>query len=206
MADITPAGWVTISLVLLVGLLLLLSQTRKLRTRDWVEIGILLALAFALKYLSTLVIPNFRIWAQGGSITLASMAPLFYLGLRRGWVVGAMAGIVFGLFDFLLAPFFFHPVQFLLDYPLAFGLLGGLAGAFRKPFWLGILLGGLGRLFCHFLSGVIFFSSYAPPGWNVWLYSLAYNASYMLPEIVISTMVMAIVWPRLKWTDAETGH
>jgi thiamine transporter len=53
---------------------------------------------------------------------------------------------------------------------------------------------------------VIYFSSYAPSGWNVWLYSLAYNASYMLPEIVISTMVMAIVWPRLKWTDAETGH
>ena len=198
--EIGTVGWISFGAAFLFGLILILFQIRGLKTRDWVEIGIMLALCFALKFISKQLIPSFRIWAQGGSITLASMVPIFYLALKRGWAVGAFAGIIYSLYDFLLAPYFYHPAQFFLDYPIAFGLLG-LTGLFKRNYALSITLGGLGRLFAHFLSGVIFFASYAPEGWNPWLYSLAYNSSYMVPEILISVYVMSLVWPRLKWAQ-----
>jgi thiamine transporter len=204
MDQIGSIGWITLIASLLVGVALLLSRLRDFKTRDWAELGMMLALAFALKFFSFQFFGWLRIWPNGGAITLASMVPIFYLALRRGWVVGVFAGILFGLFDFLLNPFFFHPVQFLLDYPLAFGALG-LAGLWRKKYIVGIVVGGLARLTCHLLSGVIFFASYAPAGWNPWLYSLAYNASYMVPEILISVGVMALIWPRLRWVS-EAAH
>lgn len=202
--DIGTAGWLSFVGALIGGILLVLFQVKKLKTRDWVEIGVMLALAFALKFISKQLIPSFRVWAQGGSITIASMVPIFYLSLKRGWAVGAFAGVIFGLYDFLLSPYFYHPAQFFLDYPIAFGLLG-ISGLFQKNFALGITFGGLARLFSHFLSGVIFFASYAPAGWNAYLYSLAYNSSFMLPEILISVYVMTLLWPRLKWVQAGSG-
>jgi len=85
-----------------------------------------------------------------------------------------------------------HPVQFLLDYPVAFGALG-LAGLFRGTPWLGVVVGGAGRFVAHFLSGVVFFAQYAPRGTSPWTYSAAYNGSYMLPEVVVSVVLTLLV-------------
>jgi thiamine transporter len=197
MEQIDTLGWITLAVSLLAAVALILSQIRKLKTRDWAELGIMLALAFALKFFSLQFFSWLRLWPNGGAITLASMVPIFYLALRRGWAVGCFAGILFGLFDFILEPYFFHPIQVLLDYPLAFGVLG-VAGLWPKRYALGIVVAGLLRLLCHVLSGVVFFSSYAWPGWNPWFYSLVYNASYMVPEILISVGVMILLWPRLR--------
>ena len=65
------------------------------------------------------------------------------------------------------------------------GTVLGAAGFFRKNFLSGILAGGLLRYLCAFLSGVIFFAEYAPEGQSPFVYSLLYNASYMVPEILI---------------------
>jgi thiamine transporter len=92
-------------------------------------------------------------------------------------------------------------VQLLLDYPLAFGVLG-LAGLF-KPTVRGAILGAtvavLARFFCHFLSGVVFFASYAPDGWNPFVYSAAYNAAYLVPSLGIAIVVVVVL---LKALDA----
>ena len=94
-----------------------------------------------------------------------------------------------------------HPLQLLLDYPLAFGVLG-LAGLF-KPTVRGAILGAtvavLARFFCHFLSGVVFFASYAPDNWNPFLYSAAYNAAYLVPSLLIAVVVVVVL---LKALDA----
>ena len=59
----------------------------------------------------------------------------------------------------------------------------------------------LGRLIAHVLSGVVFFASYAE-GKNVWLYSLGYNGTYMVPEMVVTSILLlplALVFkPRQK--------
>ncbi|HXL03879.1 MAG TPA: energy-coupled thiamine transporter ThiT [Bacillota bacterium] len=162
------------------------------------EIGVTVALSMILSMISIYRMP------QGGSISL-EMLPIFYVALRSGGGVGIMTGLTFGLLKLLLGPFVVHPLQLILDYPLAFAFLG-LAGFFRRYQVLGIILGGLGRFAMHVISGAVFFATYAPEGTNVWVYSATYNASYMVPELIISIVVMLILGlgPRTR-TSSRRG-
>ena len=175
------------------------------RVRVLAESAVMIALATILNSIKIFTFP------EGGSVTLGAMIPILFLALRRGTKVGMVAGAVFGIIDVYFEPFIYNPVQFLLDYPFAYGALGlaGLlagrvnraaAGGTRlSPALWSVVAVGLGifsRFVCHFLSGLIFFASYAPPGENPALYSAIYNASYLLPEFVISAFVMSILVSR----------
>lgn len=129
---------------------------------------------------------------QGGSVTAASMLPLLVLALRRGPRLGMLAGAVYGLIQLWIEPVVVHWAQVVLDYPLAFALLG-LAGWFGRRPYAGVVAGITGRLASHVVSGVIFFAAYAPAGTNVWAYSLAYNATYLVPEMGLSLVVMFLL-------------
>jgi thiamine transporter len=59
----------------------------------------------------------------------------------------------------------------------------------------------LARFLCHFVSGVAFFDSYAPEGWNPYLYSAAYNAGYLVPSLVIALVVVAVLLRTLEGTQ-----
>ena len=146
------------------------------------EITIFVALATALSYIKIFTLP------QGGSVTAASMVPILWLALRRGAKVGIFAAMVYGVIQLMVEPFIVNPVQVLLDYPIAFGSLG-LAGFFQKRPFLGINVGVLGRFAAHFVSGIVFFASYAPAGMPPAIYSAIYNGSYLLPELVISIYI-----------------
>jgi thiamine transporter len=158
----------------------------KIQTKILAEMATAVALAYAL----SLIVP-FRL-PQGGSITVVSMIPILWFALRRGPKMGMLEGIVYGFVRTLRQPFIVHPVQFLLDYPLAFGALG-LAGLFKKYPIAGVTVGIAGRFVCHFLSGVIFFWMYAPPEMNPAVYSAIYNGSYLAVELVFSTIVMYVL-------------
>lgn len=165
----------------------------------------MIALATVLNTIKVFTFP------EGGSITMGAMVPLLFLALRRGARVGIFAGAVFGIIDLYFEYFVYNPIQFLLDYPFAFGALG-LAGLVRNKTtndpahggkvgpaaWavVGVGAGILGRFVCHFLSGLIFFASYAPSGESPALYSAIYNASYLLPEFVISASVIFVLTNR----------
>ncbi len=150
------------------------------------EVATLVALAGALHLVKIFSLP------QGGSITLAAMAPILLLALRRGWQVGILAGVLFGLIVLPEEPFVVYPTQVVLDYPVAFGALG-LAGFFRRLPVLGVAVGIAGRFLAHFISGVIFFASFAPEGMSPEVYSAIYNGSYLLPELVISAVVIQLL-------------
>lgn len=158
--------------------------------RILVEASLAAAFALALSHL--------RLWhmPQGGSVTLENV-PILIFALRWGVKAGTGAGAVAGLLQLILGGYVVHPVQALLDYPLAFGALG-LAAAMPRPLWLALTLGTFLRLVCHVLSGVVFFASYAPEGTNVWLYSTIYNGSYMLPNLALTIMLTYILWPRIR--------
>jgi thiamine transporter len=162
-------------------------------TRVLTEAAIAVALAVVLGFFVLFRMP------YGGSVSL-EMIPLILLALRQGWKVGVVAGAAYGLLDLAIDPYVVHPVQFILDYPLAFGALG-LAGLF-KPTVRGAVLGAtaavLARFACHFLSGVIFFASVAPEGWNPYLYSAAYNAAYLAPSLGIAIVVTVVLLKALE--------
>ena len=48
------------------------------------------------------------------------------------------------------------------------------------------------RFVFHFLSGLIFFASYAPGWGSPWLYSITYNLLYLVPEAVITRGALAV--------------
>ncbi len=151
------------------------------------------------------VLSNVKVYQlpQGGSITAGSMVPIFYIALRWGGPWGLLAGVLAGAVNFITDRFAVHPIQVLLDYPLAFGALG-LAGFFRRSPTLGIVVGGAGRWLAHFISGVVFFASYAPKGVSPWVYSAVYNGSYMLPEIVISVVLTVLLLRSLRRLEPAT--
>lgn len=167
--------------------------------------GMAIALASVLSLIKLFDMP------QGGSVTVASMLPILFCALTFGPVWGLGIAAVYGVLQFVISPYAAHWASIFLDYPLAFGLLG-LAGFFAAPasqrldernvlrrlsmvkpasIVIGVIVGMLGRTVSHVLSGVIFYASYAEgTGLNPWMYSLVYNGSYMLPEAIITLVVL----------------
>lgn len=156
--------------------------------RALTEAALAVALAFVLGLVKVFEMPF------GGSISL-EMIPLILLALRQGLAVGVVAGGVYGLLNLLFDPFAVHPVQVLFDYPLAFAAMG-LAGLFMptvRGAVLGAVVAVLARFVCHFVSGVVFFASYAPEGWNPYVYSAAYNVAYLVPSLAVALAVVVVL-------------
>lgn len=175
----------------------------KITTRQLVESGVLLALGFVLSII------KIKLVAVGGSITLVSMLPIVVLAYKYGPSWGLLCGFIHGFLQILegggFAPptkdFISYALVFLLDYALAWAVVGLLAGLlrniFKKPQFsiaLGSFVGIAGRFLCSFLSGVIIWRVYAPEGQSVILYSLGVNASVMVPEMLITTVVGFILF------------
>ncbi len=144
----------------------------------------------------SVVLSNVKIFhmPQGGSVTACSMFFIAVCGYWFGPVVGITAGVARGLLELAINPYVVHPAQLLLDYPLAFGIIG-VSGFFAKSRYglqIGYTVGALGRFFMSFLSGFIFFAQYAPEGQNVIVYSFVYNISYILPEIIATLIIISI--------------
>ena len=158
--------------------------------------AICIAMSFALSYLRIVRMP------QGGSITPASLLPLMLYAFMFGAKKGIFAGFIYGRLQALQSPDgVIHPAQFVLDFPLAFACMG-LAGLFANlkalnklpqvQFLLGGIIAGLGRFIMHFISGTFAFGAYAPEGQPAWLYSLGYQAGYVLPDVAIAVVAGAL--------------
>lgn len=167
---------------------------KKMSTRMLVEAGIMIALAQILSYVKIYEFPN------GGSVTAGSMIPIVIFSLRWGCKQGLLAGFVYGILQFVLGPkYSYHPLSILLDYLLPFASIG-LSGLFRKNIFANIAsiaIAMLSRFAFHFISGIILWASYAGDQ-NVYIYSLIYNGSYMLPEFLISAVIVSLLYKPLR--------
>lgn len=150
------------------------------------------AVAMALAMLCSMI--KFADLPMGGSVTLFSMLFIVLIGYWYGPYVGIMTAVAYGLLQFVTEPIFYTIPQMLIDYPCAFGALG-LAGFFsgkKHGLQIGYLAGVLGRYVFAVISGVVFFGAYAPEGTPAIVYSLGYNATYLVPEAVITLIVISI--------------
>lgn len=143
------------------------------------------------------VLSNIRLFSmpQGGTVTPFSMLPIALCAYLIGTRNGVMAGMALGLVNLIVNPFVVHPLQLLLDYPLAFAALGA-GGPLRNTkagLPLVYIVGIAGRFICSTLSGVIFFGSYAEgTGLSPLLYSAVYNGTYIGAEGVITLLVILL--------------
>lgn len=172
-----------------------------------VEIAIFAAIGLVLDKLS------FTIWAQGGSISFV-MLPIILMAIRWGLTAGITTGLLIGILQIALGGTVIHWAQGLLDYVVAFPVVG-FAGIFRSQILeaakhlnkkkislyivLGTVIGGLLRYAAHAVAGAVFFAEYAGDQ-NVWVYTLIYNGSYMIPAIILTAIVGSLIFtsaPRL---------
>ena len=176
-------------------------RSSHLQIRALCEGAIMIALAQALSYVKLYELPN------GGSLTPA-MFPILLYALRWGLGRGLGAGFVFGLLQLIFDGAYAWGWQsMLLDYLVAFTPLG-LAGLFRGKAWgifPGTVLGCAARFVVHYISGVTIYKIYEPtevPGLGTFsspaLYSLVYNGSYMLPNMLLALAIAAVLYVPLK--------
>jgi thiamine transporter len=178
------------ALVVMVGLLIYLAKRPQKEGKTDVRAltygALCMAMSFVLSYI--------KLWSMplGGSVTLASMLPLLWYSNKFGMRNGFIAGAAYGLLQLIQKPEIYHWVQVLLDYPLAFMMLG-LAGSV-KNLQLGSILGVAGRWICHIISGAVFFGEWMPEGWsNAWVYSAAYNGAYLLVDLIICIVLSFVL-------------
>ena len=168
------------------------------KTRILVEGALMIALSTVLSMIQIPLMPH------GGSITLFSMVPILVMSYRHGAKWGLFTGFVNSCLQMIMgfypppaSTFLYFLGEVLLDYVLAFMALG-LAELFARPFknrTVGVAVGtfaaGFLRFMCSFLSGVLVWGN-LNEGLSAWTYSLGYNASYMLPETLL-TVVGAVL-------------
>ena len=185
-----------VAIALLAGVALIICVSNKNKSTNTNAIaygGLCIAASFVLSFIKLGL-------GYGGSITLASMVPLFIYCYVFGIGKGLLVGIIYGLLQFVQGPYFLSVPQFLLDYILPFASIA-VAGVFKKvlPKMPGIVAGAtlysLLRLAFHVAGGIIFFNL----GWVVeslplfgdtagmggFVYSLLYNGIYMVPESLL---------------------
>jgi thiamine transporter len=159
------------------------------RVKILAEATVFIALTIVLKD----ALPPLYHMPQGGSVTIAGLVPLLWFALRRGIKYGVFAGVVYGMIHAILpGSYIIHPIQGLLDYPLAFAALG-LAGAMKKTPIVGIAVGIVGRFLCSFAAGIVYFTSFSIDGV---IGSATYNGIYLIPEFIITAIVIYILIKR----------
>jgi thiamine transporter len=173
------------------------------RTKILVEAALCIALAAVLNFVKLWHMP------MGGDVSL-EMLPIVVFALRRGVGPGMVTGALYGIVQLMFGASVFNWAQFLLDYPLAYAMVGaaGALAPLARPgqgVWRsrtaavgGVLLAGALRMAMHWLSGVVFFAAYAPAGQPAWLYSVVYNATYMVPATLLCAVAALALLPALE--------
>ena len=182
-------------LVILFAGVLLSGKKQKTNTKTMVVSALLVGLAIVLTRITIYSLP------QGGSVSLFGMLPIvicaYFFGTRRA----VMCGMCVGMIDLIFKPYVIHPIQLLLDYPLAFGAIGfaGLIFMAKKDGLIpAYLFGVLCRYICAVISGVVFFGAYAPEGFSALTWSLWYNVLYLAIEAA-GTVVLLLI-PSVRYS------
>ncbi|MBR0157971.1 MAG: energy-coupled thiamine transporter ThiT [Clostridia bacterium] len=180
-------------------------------TQRLVESALLIAMGVVLSLIKIIDLP------YGGSVTIASMFPVMLIAYRHGLGFGLVSATVFGGIQQLLGLKTLSWVStwqsvlavILLDYIVAFAVIG-LGGLFRGRFGkradgqvsellAGALLVCLLRYICHVISGATVWAGLSIPTRGAIAYSLAYNATYMIPETLVMCIVIYFVGSALDF-------
>ena len=161
-----------------------------------VESGLMLAMATVLSMVKVLDLP------YGGSITAFSALPILLVAYRHGLWQGLLTAAAHALIQLMLGA---NTLSYatsaaaavaivVLDYLLAFTVLG-LGGIFRRKcesqgtaLVLGALLTGVLRYTLHTIAGCTVWAGLSIPDSAALIYSLAYNATYMIPETIVTAL------------------
>ena len=190
-----------------------MSETIKVSpARRLVESAIMVAIGTVLSVLRILHLP------YGGSVTIACMLPVVIISFRHGIRWGIITGFAFGVLQQLLG---LHNLSYvttwqsivaviLLDYIVAY-MVQGFGGVFRKlssqprALMLGSLLVCILRFLCHVISGATVWAGLSIPTAAALVYSVSYNATYMIPETIVTCALAYYVGSILDFREENIG-
>ncbi len=188
-----------------------MKSKQKNSVRILTECSIMIALSAVLSVFKLFEMP------YGGSITLASMLPIAVIAHRYGLKYGSGTALAASVIQLLLGlknfSYFTTPLSLIalgvFDYVLAFGVFG-LVGIFKRVMknqglavTVGVFIASILRYLCHVISGATIWAGLSIPTEAAVLYSLSYNATYMLPETIILVLTTAYLTTALDFTKPE---
>jgi thiamine transporter len=164
-------------------------------TRVLVEAAMMVAIGTVLSIFKLIDLP------YGGGVTIAAMLPVIIIAYRHGLGWGLLTGLVFGIIQQLLGLDNLGYVTgwisvlavIVLDYVAAYAA-SGLGGVFRKamkqPYALmfGAVVVGIVRFLFHTIAGATVWAELPIPTGASIAYSVGYNATYMIPETIITAV------------------
>lgn len=160
----------------------------------------------ALMVCLSLILKQIKLFSMpfGGSVTFGSLAPLIILSSKYGVKTGVFASFVCLIAHFIMSfkvppakSFFAIILIIFLDYVLQY-LLIGLSGFFGRVFsfgrlnkmYTGAAVSFILKIFSSAVSGMVFWGEYAPSYLNIPIYSLAYSCAYLIPEFIVTVIVI----------------
>ena len=179
-------------------------MTKRQTIRMLCEGALMVALALVLGLLKPFELP------QGGSISL-EMLPLFLFIARWGTGSSLICCFAFGILQvFVQGAVSYGWVSIILDYVVAFGVMG-LGGVAKGKIYLSSILASLARFIVHFISGITVYRILMPTELfnttftNPYLYSLAYNGSYVVIDLILCLAVISalVATPLKKYLKGE---
>lgn len=196
--ELTRGGYYAAVIILLIAIAITAyiagkkQDTGKFSAKKLSVAGISLALAFVTSYIK-IEIP------MGGAVTLFSMFFICFVGYAYGVKVGFATAFAYSLLQFIQtgANYFLSPFQICCDYFFAFTALGIAGFWFNKKNGLvkGYIAAALVRGIFHTIGGYIYWMDYMPewfPASLRNLYSIIYNYSYIIVEMVITLAVISV--------------
>lgn len=185
----------------------------KKNIRILTECAIMIAASTVLSFFKPI-----QVWTYGGGATICSMLPLVIIARRHGTKAGLFTAfahsvlqLLFGLGNVQYATSFLMAVGIiLLDYVIAYTVIGlsGIFSVHEAHAGEGRLIAGISfslslRLLCHFLSGWIIWEALWPNdlAWAAPIWSIVYNASYMVPELILTGIAACIINRTTKLMD-----
>lgn len=174
-------------------------MNRTNKTQALAESAVMIALSVVLSFIKFSKLP------YGGEVTLASMLPVMLVGVKDGPKWGFASAFVYSLIQLLMSVGEISAwglsalvliVCVFFDYIFAYSVLGVASLFGGKSRWnavLGVSVAIALRFVCHFISGITIWATWADGFRSVMLYSLSYNGAYMLPELILTFIIMVIL-------------
>ena len=192
--------WVAVGVIAALGVLLLVigKSSKKWTAKTIAYAALAIALSFVLSYVRLYRMPT------GGSVTPGSMLPLMLFSVSFGIGPGLLAGLAYGLLQYLQGGWWLNVWQFLLDYLLAFAALGlaGIAHNTKEQWlYLSIPIAALGRAVCAILAGLMWVADTPLEELTIGsmqfssplLYSIVYNGAYLIPDTLICLLLAFLI-------------
>ena len=181
---------------------------KKNNTLALTEAGIMISLSAVLSLLKLLELP------YGGSVTFASMLPIIIFSYRHGTRYGLGAGLAASAIQLLLGlkHFSYFTTWYsivalaVFDYIVAFSAFG-IGGIFKKRLRqthaipLAALVASVIRYACHFISGATIWAGLSIPTEAAIIYSIGYNATYMIPETIVLVTAAAYLTSAIDFSQ-----